>query len=270
MQVKKAITHLKLSEANTGKLVQLAALATEYLRLVQLFIDYLIFYHIDLPNRDMKELPKTPTVLSARWLRCAWRQACGIVQSWYSNERTHPPHLHHICIQASHNVIQIERSKKPEHGHFAYWLKVSTLDAGNPIFIPVEMYASAAQTLAQAFKLCSSVTLNKQDGQWYATFVVESKINKTMTDEVVGMDVGMVHIVTTSTAGNMETSRRRWGGASKRIPLNSDANKSSMLAYARRVCLKSTCTMARLKPWYETALGRPSIRRWMSYLPEPR
>jgi hypothetical protein len=37
--------------------------------------------YADIPEEDI------PTPLSDRWQRCAWRQACGIVQSWFSNER---------------------------------------------------------------------------------------------------------------------------------------------------------------------------------------
>jgi hypothetical protein len=40
--VKKAITHLKLDQANPGKLQQLDELAVEYQRVVQAYVDWLI------------------------------------------------------------------------------------------------------------------------------------------------------------------------------------------------------------------------------------
>ncbi|GIK37333.1 MAG: hypothetical protein BroJett011_11660 [Chloroflexota bacterium] len=53
-----------------------------------------------------------PTALSDRWQRCGWMQACGIVQSWYSNERTNRPILRNLCIQANTNVVKIEQPEK--------------------------------------------------------------------------------------------------------------------------------------------------------------
>jgi putative transposase len=42
------------------------------------------------------------------------------------------------------------------------------------------------------------VTLNRREGEWYATFVVERKGPKHSSAQVVGVDIGMVSIVSTS------------------------------------------------------------------------
>ena len=126
--VKKAITHLKLDQANPGKLERLDELAVEHQRIVQAYVDWMISHEIRQPDKyDHIPEQDIATTLSDRWQRCAWQQACGIVQSWYSNARENPPKLQNICLQANTNVVVIEHSKTAQ---FDYWLRISTLAAG--------------------------------------------------------------------------------------------------------------------------------------------
>ena len=194
--MKKAITHLKLNQANSCKLQKLDELATEHQRVVQAYVDWLIEREVRQPDK-YADLPEEdiPTVLSDRWQRCAWQQACGIVRSWYSNERENKPVLQNVCIQANTNVVVIESSHSP---HFDFWLRISTLDSRHPVRIPITLYECARETLSQFPKLCSGVTFNRQDGEWYATFVVERKSPKVKSSRIVGVDIGMAAIVSTS------------------------------------------------------------------------
>jgi len=64
--------------------------------------------------------------------------------------------------------------------------------------IPITLYERARETLALFPKLCSGVTLNRRDDEWFATFVVERKGPKAQSSKVVGVDIGMVSIVSTS------------------------------------------------------------------------
>jgi len=192
--MKKAITHLKLDQANRRKLDKLDRVAEAYLVLVQAYIDH-IFDH-DL--RDVEKydpLPPITAPLSTRWQRCAWQQACGIMQSFYSNERVNKPVLRNVTVQANANVVVIEPSKSP---HFDYWLRISTLDKGRPIRIPLKLYARAHETLAEG-TLCSGVTLNHKNGQWYVTFIVDIPNAKPeATGRKVGVDIGITNAITTS------------------------------------------------------------------------
>jgi IS605 OrfB family transposase len=197
MTLKKAITDLKLNTANHGKLIALEALALEHQRVVQAYIEWLIEHEMrasdkyaDLPVADV------PTCLSARWQRCAWQQACGIVQAWYSNERTTSPVLKNYCLQANANVVVLE----PSHtSTFDFWLRISTLDSGNPVRVPVKLYRRAKLALEKYPKLCSGVTLNKRAEEWFATLVVERPSGKPKASgEVVGVDIGMTHLAVTS------------------------------------------------------------------------
>jgi putative transposase len=191
---RKAVTHLKLNLANAGKLAALDALAAEYQRVVQCLVDGLIDAGLREPNQ-YADIPGLPSLLSERWLRCAWQQACGLVQSWYSHERTNRPVLHNLCIQGNANVVLLEQS---ETTTVDYWLRLSTLDKGAPVRIPVKLYKNAGVILDQYEKRCSGVTLTKRQGQWYATFVVERPTRKGQARGVVGQDIGMKAVVTTS------------------------------------------------------------------------
>lgn len=196
--MKKAITHLKLDHANPSKLAKLDELAVEHQQVLQAYVDWLIAHVVREPDK-YADLPEAdvPTPLSARWQRCIWQQACGIVQSWYSNERTYPPILKNICLQANTNVVTLEPSTTPT---FDFWLKISTLEKGKPVRVPLALYRRAKETIAQYPKLCTGVTLNKRHGQWYATLVVEKPNRKPDSKgEVVGVDIGMAAIGTTST-----------------------------------------------------------------------
>jgi IS605 OrfB family transposase len=194
--VKKAITHLKLDQANLGKLEKLDELALEHQRVVQTYVDWLIAHEVRQPDK-YAAIPEVdiPTPLSDRWQHCAWRQACGIVQSWYSNHRKKPPVLRNVCLQANNNVVVIEGSQTPQYD---FWLRISTLNIGHPVRIPIKLYKRAKGTVAQFPKLCRGVRLNRRDDEWYATFVVERKGPKPKSSRLIGVDIGMTTIVTTS------------------------------------------------------------------------
>ncbi|OIO88339.1 MAG: hypothetical protein AUK03_16400 [Anaerolineae bacterium CG2_30_64_16] len=164
-----------------------------------MYVNWLIAHAVRQPDK-YATLPEAEvsTWLSDRWQRCAWQQACGIVQSWYSNEREIPPVLRNLCIQANANVVVIEPSKSPA---FDFWLRISTLEAGKPVRVPILLYGRAKDTLNEFPKLCTGVTLNKRAGQWYATLVVERRGPKPKAATVVGADIGMANIVSTSTGG---------------------------------------------------------------------
>ena len=217
--MKKAITHLKLNQANPGKLARLDQLAVEHQRVAQAYCDWLIAREIGRPNKyaDLPE-EEIPTSLSDRWGRSAWQQACGIVRSWYANERENRPVLHNVCIQANANVVKLERSRTPG---FDYWLKISTLDKGHPIRIPLTLYRRAKEALQRYPKLCTGITLNKREGRWYATLVVEKPNGKPPAKgKAVGVDIGMKSIVVASTGGQYgqvsdELARRVEKGAAQ-------------------------------------------------------
>jgi hypothetical protein len=157
----KAVTHIKLDFANDGKLERLNELGAAFMVLVQAYIDH-IFDNALKSASKFDSIPEIKTKLSARYQRCAWQQAVGIMQSFFSNGRENKPVLKNITIQGNANVIKLEKSETSE---FDYWLKISTLEKGSPVFIPVKLYSYGVKIL-QSGKLCSGVTLNCKNGKW--------------------------------------------------------------------------------------------------------
>src|SRR5258707_15802614 len=83
-RITKAVTHIRLLEANAGKLAALDTLAPVYLALCQRYVT--LFCTDERPNK-LRD-PLFHTSLSERWQRVAIQQAAGIAQSWRSNRAT--------------------------------------------------------------------------------------------------------------------------------------------------------------------------------------
>jgi putative transposase len=257
--VKKAITHLKLDQANPGKLQKLDELAAEHQRVVQAYVDWMISHEIRQPDK-YASVPEQEisTTLSDRWQRCTWQQACGIVGSWYSNARENPPKLQNVCIQANANVVVIEPSRSTQ---FDFWLRISTLETGHPIRIPIKLYNHAKETLAQFPKLCNGVTFNRREGKWFATFIVKRKGSKVESSKVVGVDIGMVSIVSTSHG-------RRYGEVSPELRRRVEcANEKRRRKQQLNACLKrkSLATVS-LKDDKAEAFARNEIGRALNQM----
>src|SRR5258707_4560947 len=80
-RITKAITHIRLFEANAGKLAALDTLAPVYLALCQHYVT--LFCTEEQPNKLRDPLFHTP--LSERWHRVAIMQAAGIARAFRSN-----------------------------------------------------------------------------------------------------------------------------------------------------------------------------------------
>ena len=223
--ITKAVTHIRLIQANPGKLTALDALAPVYLALCQQYVA--VFCTEEDPDKFHAPLFTTP--LSERWHRVAIQQAAGIAQSWRTNrEQAHQgyledveeyqeqqaegtldpqakepvwkewdvPTLQQTCIQANANVVKLEAS---EDSTFDYWLKISTLDFRKQLLVPVKL----AQYHHEALKgktINSSVQLNKRDDDWWLTLFYDEVVAvRTEPDaSVIGIDVGIANFLTTS------------------------------------------------------------------------
>src|SRR5713226_4768270 len=229
-----AVTHIRLGEANIGKLAALDELAPVHLALCQ---EYVTLFCTEVPP-DKFAPPVFPTPLSERWQRVAIQQAAGIARSWRTNreqayqdyadelleyheqqqaegtldaqQAKEPtwrewdvPTLRQTCIQANANVAVLEPS---QDSTFDYWLKISTLQAYKPIQFPVKL-ADYHREALKGKTINTSVTLNKRDGGWWLTLSYDQVIPiQTAPDPpVVGIDVGIANFVTTSTGEHYGT-----------------------------------------------------------------
>jgi putative transposase len=239
----KSINHIKLDLANPGKVSQLNELGDAYMLLVQIYIDY-IFDNKLINVSSYSKLPNIQSKLSERYKRCAWQQAAGIMKSFYANGRENKPVLKTIKIQGNVNVIQIQVSKTKK---FEYWLRISTLERGKPIYVPIKNHKYGKKVLNEG-QLCGGVTLSKIDGQWYATLAVELEKKKPIANlsKIVGVDLGIKNLFTAST-GNFFG---QFSDNLKKLVDKADAKN-------RRKQKLNACLKKKGKP--EVDLSRPQI-----------
>ena len=231
-----AVPHIRLSETNAGKLEALDRLVVVYLALCQQYVtSWCDLSTEEDGSPDAYAAPLFASTLSERWHRVAMQQAAGIAKSWRTNRQTaydiyledvanyataqttaeedgvpldpksrEPvwtewkiPELRVPSIQANANVVLLERS---EDSTFDYWLRISTLEKGQPLRVPVKLAAYHKQTL-QDKKLNTSTTLCKRNSTWWLTLTFDEDIPRTTAKDapIVGVDVGIANFLTTST-----------------------------------------------------------------------
>ena len=222
MRLTRALTHIRLCAVNDAKVAALDAVAAECKVLCQ---QYVTLFCTE-AEPDSYADPRFPSALSQRWQRVAIQQAAGIAKSWRTNhqraqeefadsiamwdEAEHPegekpptwrpwqtPTLRKMVIQANANVALLQPSQTSA---FPYWLRVSTLEKGRPLFLPVQFSTYHEHCLAGK-RLDSNVTLvRKSDGWWLAlTYEEDIPLQIPVDTPAVGVDVGMTHFITTST-----------------------------------------------------------------------
>src|SRR5258708_6655672 len=229
--ITRAVAHIRLLEANVGKLSTLDARVRAYLELCQ---QYTTLFCQAESKPDKWSEPVYATELSERLHRVALQQAAGIAQSFRTNrsaayqahlqdvaayeaakaqaeaegrmatfKRRVPtwtewnlPVLHVPVMQANANVVVVERSSDST---LAYWLRISTLDKGNPLRVPVQLASHHKQVLAGK-TLNTSTTLSKRKGAWWLTpsFDAEIALRTEAAAPSAGAGVGFVSFGTTS------------------------------------------------------------------------
>jgi hypothetical protein len=255
MRLTRALTHIRLAAVNEAKIAMLDAVAAEYMALCQRYVTF--FCAEAEPNGF--SAPCFPSPLSQRWQRAAIQQAAGTAKSWRSNheraqedfadtlaswlEAEHLPEeepptwkpwqiptLRKSVIQANANVALLQPSQETS---FAYWLRISTLEKGQPIFLPITLAAYHERCLVVK-RLDSSVTLTRKANGWWLTLRYEEKIPlQTPPDApVVGVDAGITHFLTTSTG-------KRYGSFQGRLAQRHQLDRAKRRRKAKlRVCLK--------------------------------
>lgn len=258
--ITKAVTHIRLSEVNPGKLAALDQLAPLYLALCQQYVK--LFCTTAHPDKFHSPLFRTP--LSERWHRVAIRQAAGIAQSWHTNKEQayqdylddlleyreqlaegkldeqgkepvwrewDVPTLKQTCIQANANVIKLEASE--DSTCFDYWLKISTLEFRKLLLVPVKLADYHRQALERRI-INSSVQLNRREDGWWLTlsYDILVTVQTEPSAPVIGIDVGIANFVTTSDGEHYGTFHGKMRERQKR-----DREKRSRKAKLRQ-CLK--------------------------------
>jgi IS605 OrfB family transposase len=221
----RSINHIRLASANSGKLAALDSVWEAYKPLCEQYIR--LFCNEVAP--DALAEPCYTSVLSARWQRVAIQQAAGITKSWHSNRlkalkafsdkltyyeslpliqqqtRKKPvwnepqiATLHAVSIQANENVALQVEMEKATNSTFDFWLRLSTLDKGHPLYLPVTL-AKHHRKMLTGHVPNSSLTLSKRDGWWWLSLsFTQSRPALLPTEQALGLDVGIVNFLTDS------------------------------------------------------------------------
>ena len=248
-RITKAVTHIRLLEANPGKLAALDALAPVYLALCQQYVTF--FCTEEYPDKFCDTVFQTP--LSERWHRVAIQQAAGMAHAFRTNREQayqayledlaeyreqeaeesleegakepvwrewNVPTLRQTCIQANANVVELQPS---EDSTFDYWLQISTLEFRKPLLVPVKLAAYHIEALTdpktnKRRPLNTSVQLNKREDGWWLTLSYDEIVTvQTEPDvQVVGIDVGITNFLTTSDGKHYGTFHRNLRERQKR------------------------------------------------------
>ncbi|HEY7020094.1 MAG TPA: transposase [Ktedonobacterales bacterium] len=254
MKLTRAVTHICLCAVNDAKVAALDALAAKYILLCQ---QYVAYFYAEAETNGYAD-PCFPSSLSQRWQRVAIQQAAGIARSWRTNhqraqeefadllagwlEEEHSaeepptwkswqiPILRKTVIQANANVALLQPSQTSA---FPYWLRVSTLEKGQPIFLPVQL-ATYHQRCLAGKRVDSNVTLTRKPDGWWLTLTYEEEVSlQTPPDApIVGVDVGMIHFLTTSTG-------KHYGSFQGKLAKRHQRDQEKRRRKARlRACLK--------------------------------
>jgi hypothetical protein len=260
-----AVTHIRLVEANPGKLDALDQLLVVFTALCQ---QYVTLFCTTETVPDKYADPVFESELSQRWQRVCMQQAAGIAKSWRTNRQAayaayledledyadarakaetsgvpldpkhkepvwrewHMPELRVPCIQANANVVVVEQS---EDSTFDYWLRISTLDKGNPLRVPVKL-ASYHKKALEGRTLNTSTTLHKRKGIWWLTlsFDLDVPLETEPSAPCVGADVGIANFITTSTG-------KRYGSFHGKLARRQKRDREKRRRKAKlRACLK--------------------------------
>ena len=163
---------------------------------------------------------------------------------------------------------------------FDYWLRISTLDKGNPLRVPVKLAPYHKKALAGK-TLNTSTTLAKRKGIWWLTLSFDEAIPlQTATDApVVGVDVGIANFVTTS-AGQSYGTFHGALARKHRHDRHKRRNKAKLRACLQKkgvpkAQLPSTSSATGQRPhegWLPTRSILPTVRRsapTATLFPEP-
>jgi len=228
---------IRLCNANAGKLAQLDLLASAYMELCQA---YTTAFCTDVePDGYADAWIATPlsarwqrvAIQHAAGIARSWRTNHDRAYREHLEDCAHDAQLlnpHHpvptwkdwntpvlkqVVIPANANVVALERPTAPAQPAadaaaqqpvtaitFDYWLRISTLERGKPLYLPVTLANYHREVLAGQ-KVNTSMTLTRKPSSWWLTITVDETVEPTTTEEspVVGVDVGISNFITTST-----------------------------------------------------------------------
>ena len=118
-------------------------------------------------------------------------------------------------IQANANVALLAACRGQQ---FDYWLRLSTLEQGHPVLLPVKLADYHRQALAGKTLNTSTILTRKADGWWLTLSYDETRsaVRPPRSAPVIGVDVGIANFITTSTGKHYGTFNGKLAARHKR------------------------------------------------------
>jgi IS605 OrfB family transposase len=185
-------TSLKFTTARKRKV--LAQILAEYSRVVNFFIAYLWDKNLTISDlkKEIVNLPET--WLSARMRQCAAREALGMVQAARKTAQAKgEPPLQPVHagkkMTLSSQVVRIEEGRNS----FDLWLVLHSVGENIKLYLPLRRHRHL--NLFRDWSMANSVVIHQDYVQ--LTFATETGPKRT-EGELVGIDLGMNHLLATS------------------------------------------------------------------------
>lgn len=170
--------------ANTGKREQLDRLWETYRDAVNFFIE-------DQEITGEAHYQDCELDLGSAFKQAALRQAIGILRVDKSNRF---PTLSHPSMILNNHFIELRKSENS----FDYWIKVSTLDKGHPISIPIKSYDHANKYFRRWSLVNGGRLLRDAWGNWFVQLVFQRKKRVKKVAKAKGLDIGYRKLITDS------------------------------------------------------------------------
>jgi hypothetical protein len=245
-----AVTHIALCESNQVKRDALNAVADVYQKLCQQYTTYFCqdaepdaYADLHMPS-ELSQRWQRVAMMQAAGIAQSWRSNRDNAyaefekrKAWF--EQQYPtaaeqeanaskapqwcefnlPELKQMKIEANKNVVALNtkanlpvKLEEAKGSGFDYWLRISTLDKGEPLWLPVLLANYHRKKLIDR-KPNTSVTLERRkSGTWWLTLTFDAVVEpKTPQAEPVAIDVGINNFITTSTGQHYGTFQGELG-----------------------------------------------------------
>lgn len=182
---------ISLDFGNTGKKEDLDLLWEAYRETMKDFLNRL-FSGEGLSENFLKAY-ESP--LSYRYKQCARRQALKIFKCWCrGKKKKNKPELRNPSMTLDYRFVEVQES----NNSFDFWIKIATLDKGNPILIPAESYDYLNNYL-ESWDLLNGGRLVKQNDKWFLILIFQKEApEKRSEGKTIGVDIGYRKLITDS------------------------------------------------------------------------
>jgi len=198
--------------ANTVKKQKLDDLWLVYQRAVNYFI-------LDDEISDEADYRDFDGPIGVRFKQAALRQTQAILRADKDYDRM--PELTKPSMTLDQRFIRVEKA----NNSFDYWIRISTLDKGHPILVPVKSYDHANKYFRRWSLINGGRLLRNDSSEWFIQLVFQKAGRKRSVKKAKGFDVGYRKLLTDSNGKKYGTRIKKLTEKAARKQQGSKADK---------------------------------------------